>query len=417
MSSSDPAPETPTTSRCRDASIAVIRTLRAADHEALWAGGCVRDLVLAREPKDFDVATSATPEEVTRCFERTVLVGAAYGVVRVLIDGAEIEVATFRTDGGYTDGRRPDQVTWTTAEDDVRRRDFTINGLLADPLADGDAPEIIDYVGGLSDLTSRLVRAIGDPDARFGEDHLRILRAIRFASRLDFAIHEETWTAVVRNGESLETVSAERIRDELQGMWTEGRPAHALRLLTEAKLLDLVLPELVDAEAAMSRLERANELSPAVGWATVLLDIPNPTAALPAWGKRLRLSRAVSDRVAVIVRTVRALESYAEMRLAARKRLLRTTEAPDALAVAALAAGADQLESPSLDTARSDLDLWTRDDLYPEALITGEDLRAAGHQPGPSFGAALAAVEEAQLEGTCTSREVATAIASSVLKG
>ncbi|MEC9072262.1 MAG: CCA tRNA nucleotidyltransferase, partial [Myxococcota bacterium] len=322
----------------------MIATLRAAGHEALWAGGCVRDLVLGREPKDYDVATSATPEEVTRCFERTVLVGAAYGVVRVLVENSDIEVATFRTDGGYSDGRRPDQVTWTTAEDDVKRRDFTINGLLGDPLSGGDTPHIIDHVGGLADLESGLIRAIGDPDARFKEDHLRILRAVRFAARLDFEIHEETWAAVVRHGPSLESVSAERIRDELQGMWTEGRPAQALRLLTRSQLLPLALPELVVTDAAIKRLEGAARLSPAVGWATVMLDIGEPGFALPSLGKRLRLSRALSDKMKTIVGTVRTLQRYDTLGLAARKRLLRPPEAEDALIVARLAARADQLD-------------------------------------------------------------------------
>ncbi len=242
-----------------EAAVKIIKTLRAAGHEAFLAGGCVRDLLLGREPEDYDVATSATPDLVLGMFPRTFAVGAHFGVVLVADGGEECsqivtEVATFRSDGVYSDGRHPDAVRYTkSAEEDVQRRDFTINGLLLDPLRQGtplnlDDPKIlrssvVDYVGGLADLDARLIRAIGKPERRFEEDHLRLLRGVRFAARFGFEIEPATFAAMRKLASRVEAVSRERVRDELTKMLTEGHARRAFELLDETGLLLQVLPE------------------------------------------------------------------------------------------------------------------------------------------------------------------------------
>ncbi|HQN26648.1 MAG TPA: CCA tRNA nucleotidyltransferase, partial [Syntrophales bacterium] len=211
----------------REGAAAIVRALRRAGHEAYWVGGCVRDLIRGIPPADFDIATSATPDEVEGLFPRTVPVGASFGVILVVEDGRPFEVATFRTEGGYADGRRPDTVRFAGAEEDVRRRDFTINGLLMDPETGG----VIDRVGGEADLAARLIRTIGDPEARFGEDRLRMLRAVRFAANLDFVLEAETQAAIVRHAPVIAAVSAERIRGELTRILTEGGARRGMELL------------------------------------------------------------------------------------------------------------------------------------------------------------------------------------------
>lgn len=231
----------------RDAAVAVVTTLREAGHEALFAGGAVRDLLRGELPHDYDVATSARPEQVVRLFPHTVAVGAHFGVVVVQHGGHDVEVATFRSDGAYVDGRHPSHVVYSTAEQDVKRRDFTINGLLYDPVQE----RVIDHVGGRADLEAGVLRCIGDAHARIGEDRLRMLRAVRFAVRFGLTIAPETWEAVRAHASEVGQVSAERIRDEVCKMLTGPRPAEALVRLQEAGLLAAVLPE-VEACAGWS---------------------------------------------------------------------------------------------------------------------------------------------------------------------
>src|SRR5215475_5641352 len=222
-----------------DAAIEIVKELRSRGHEAYFVGGCVRDMVMQIEPADYDIATSATPDEVTAIFPRTEGVGAQFGVVLVIKRGHPFEVATFRSDEAYIDGRHPSGVVFTDAKQDVLRRDFTINGLLYDPLTH----QVIDFVNGRADIDAKIVRAIGDPHARFEEDKLRILRAIRFGARLGYTIEKETWNAVRAMAPKIHQVSSERIRDELTRILTEGQAARGIRMLEESGLRNQILPE------------------------------------------------------------------------------------------------------------------------------------------------------------------------------
>ena len=219
--------------------IDIVKTLQANGHKAYFAGGCVRDMVMGNESADYDIATSALPQEVLRLFDKTIPVGAQFGVVIVVKNGHNFEVATFRKEGSYSDGRHPDYVAFTTPEDDVKRRDFTINGLLYDPVND----EVLDYVGGQADISSGIIRTIGNPIERFSEDKLRMIRAIRFASQFDFPINEETRKAIIKLANEINIVSAERIRDELEKILKGKNPHVGIKLLDELSLLKEILPE------------------------------------------------------------------------------------------------------------------------------------------------------------------------------
>jgi tRNA nucleotidyltransferase/poly(A) polymerase len=405
--SAPPAPD----ERMRTRAVSVVRALREAGHEAVFAGGCVRDQVLGNVPHDYDIATSAVPEEVLALFDRTVPVGASFGVVRVLIADHEFEVATFRTEGGYSDGRRPDSVQWASARDDVLRRDFTINGLLFDPL-EGEGV-VIDHVGGLEDLRAGVVRAIGDPDARFEEDKLRLLRAIRFAARLGFVIAPDTWDAIVERAAEVTGVSVERIRDELQRMCTQSPPASAFEMLDRSGLWRSVLPEVTEVARVLDRLQDAAELSPHVAWTTLSVDLSAREAV--ALCKRMKLSSATVKHVERAVQIHDALKTYSALDLVERKRLLRNAEAETALHVAGQGARGEGMEAKNLAAARADLQSWTHPELFPETLVTGADLIAAGRSPGPGFKGALEAVESAQLAGEDLNRESALALALSQL--
>ncbi len=407
----------------RAGAVHVVRTLREAGHEALFAGGCVRDHLRGEVPRDYDVATSATPAEVIELFERTVPVGVRFGVVLVLVGERPYEVATFRADLGYSDGRRPDGVRWSSAREDVVRRDFTINGLLADPLdeAEEGAPgaglgRIIDYVGGIRDLERRVVAAIGDPDARFREDKLRILRAIRFAARLHFQIAPHTWDAVRRWAPRIDRVSAERVGQELERLLSEGGASRGIRLLEASGLVAHVLPEVQDAEEAARRLERlehtsgaagpARELDEDVAWTALLLDVQGMPGSGIELGRRLRLAGSRTRHVSRAVEIARALAGWDHLAISHQKRMARE---PETRTAAQVLGRAEILEA---------LDRWAGADLHPPALVTGRDLIAAGHAPGPAFQDALGAVEDAQLEGRLGAgdEEPALALALRVLE-
>lgn len=403
MSSS--ASHDPPKAGLREGAVEVLRRLRDAGHEALFAGGSVRDLVMGVEPKDYDIATSATPDEVMAVFERTVPVGVQFGVVRVLHGGHTYEVATFRADLGYVDGRRPEGVRWSSAREDVLRRDLTVNGLLLDPLTADGGGEVIDHVGGLDDIRRKLVRAIGDPDLRFEEDKLRLLRAVRFAARLHFAIDPTTWDAIRRRARQIEQVSPERIREELDRLVSEGGAERGLRLLEESGLLVHVLPEVPDPEAARARLHPLDHCPVEVGWTALLLDVePLPQGILDL-GRRLRFSTDRARHVAKAVETARALRGWESLGVARRKRLLREPEARTALRAL-----------PHVE-AEETLRRWTAADLRPPRLLRGEDLAELGHAPGPAFKRALDAVEEAWLEGRVRTRDEALDVARKVLEG
>ena len=387
--------------RVRQGAFDVLETLREAGFEAWWAGGCVRDQLMGRAPEDYDIATNAHPDQVAGLFDKTVLVGAHFGVVVVIWDDEQYEVATFRTERGYSDGRRPDAVEWATAREDVLRRDFTINGLLYDPVAD----EVADHVGGRDDITAGLIRAIGDPEERFAEDRLRLIRAVRFAARFEFEIEPETWRAVTVHAPSILEVSAERIRDELQKILTEGNAPGGIELLASSGLLEVVLPELTQWEAARDRFATTTgNPSPAVAWAMALYDA---APAVDGLGMRLRWPRSLVRDVANGVKIAHDLMGYEALDIANRKRLLRSDGLDIGARVAIAAADSDQAPGDGPRAAARDRQRWSADQLRPEPLLTGDDLRALGYPPGPWFGEVLRRIEDGQLVGKLTSREQA----------
>ncbi|MGB0589920.1 MAG: CCA tRNA nucleotidyltransferase [Myxococcota bacterium] len=405
----------PTPTVARNAALEVLKNLRNAGHDAYFAGGSVRDDVMGVTPKDFDITTSATPEEVTALFPRCVEVGAQFGVIVVLHGGDEIEVATFRTEGGYADGRRPDQVAWATAKEDVLRRDFTVNGLLGDPLAEPPEARVIDHVGGLQDIDAKLIRAIGEPTERFAEDQLRLLRALRFAARLNFTIEEDTWFALRALADTIHSVSAERTRDELQRILTEGGAKRGWALLRASDLMERVLPEPRSAAAVEARLCDA-PLSPERGWTAVLMDVAPAQSVVFEWGKRLRTSKALTRHVATAVQLTHTLLRYEQLSIAQRKRLVRMAEFPTALWAASRAARAGQRPAALVNAIEAEAASWDEATLNPTPLIDGGTLRELGFTPGPRFKEALDAVEDGQLEGQITLKAEAIAVATTILE-
>ena len=419
----------------------IVRTLRAAGHQAWLVGGCVRDLLLGVNPKDFDVATSAVPERIVELFPHAGLVGAHFGVVLVHHDSAHVEVATFRSDHDYADGRRPASVQFETSpRQDVRRRDFTINGLLMDP-ADG---AVVDYVGGRADLDGRLVRAIGDPDTRFREDHLRLLRAVRFAARFGFAIEPATFDAIHRNHAAILRVSAERVRDELVRILTEGGARRGFELLDASGMLTDLLPEV----AAMKGVEQPPEFHPEGDvWVHTLLLLeklhrPTPALALGALlhdvGKpptfrvaerirfdghveagvelargilaRLRFSREESAQVEALVANHMRFADVPRMRESTLKRFLRLPHFEEHLELHRLDVLSSNRRLESYELVKRKLEELPEERLKPPPLITGATLIAAGYPPGPPFKQILTAVEDAQLDGAVTTEEEAMAL-------
>jgi len=425
----------------------ICTVLRDRGYQAFLVGGCVRDIVQGRPAKDFDVATDATPDRVQQLFPESVGVGAAFGVILVLDaqTGAKVEVATFRTDLAYSDGRRPDAVIFSrSAEEDVRRRDFTINGLLLDP-RDG---RILDYVGGREDLRAGLVRAIGDPRARFREDQLRLLRAVRFAARLGFRIEEATFRAVREFAAEINTVSAERIREELTRILTEGGARRGFELLDETGLLASVLPEIASMHGVQQPPEFHPEgdvwihtlllleqlpagVSPALAWGALLHDVGKPPTFTPPRGAgdrirfdrhvevgtrmaediahRLRFSSEETERVAQLVAQHMRFKDVAEMRPATLKRFVRQPHFDEHLELHRMDCLAAHGKLDAYDFVRRFLLETPAEEVRPARLVNGEDLKSLGLPPGPAFRQVLDAVEEAQLEGRLTSREQALA--------
>jgi len=432
----------------RDKAKQVVEHLRQAGYAAYWAGGCVRDIVLGREPADYDVATSAHPEEVLQLFPRAVTVGAQFGVVRVQHEGADIEVATFRSDHGTLDGRHPREVRFAeTPEEDVRRRDFTINGLLYDPLAE----QVLDFVGGQTDLRAGIIRTIGEPAERFAEDRLRLLRALRFAARFGYRIEEKTWGALQTGVAGIDQVSRERIRDELLKMLTppmRGAARRAFELLDASGLLQILLPEVARMKGVaqppqfhpegdvwvhtLLMLEQMERPTPTLALGVLLHDIGKPPTFSPPRGpddrirfdghaelgatmaeavcERLRLSNRDTERVVALVRHHLRFKDAPKMRASTFKRFISMD-------------GFDEhLELHRLDCLASHGDLanWRyvveqREKLPPEEvrpprLLTGYDLQALGYRPGPLLGKILAELEEAQLEGVIRTAEEARAL-------
>ena len=425
---------------------AIVARLRDAGFESYLAGGCVRDRLLGRPAADYDIATAARPEQVAALFSRTVDVGAAFGVIRVLADDGEYEVATFRTEGPYLDGRHPSSVRYAGAREDARRRDFTINGLFYDPAADA----VLDFVGGRADLAARLVRAIGDPAARFEEDRLRVLRAVRLAAELDFGIAPETLDAARRHAEGVRAVSAERVRDELVRMLTGPDPGRALSLLRDTGLLAVVLPE-VAAEIGVpqpanfhpegdvfehTRLAVAalQEPSPALAMATLLHDVGKPgtlehapdrirfsrhdergAEIAQAVMERLRFPRRETDRVTALVARHMIFKDLPQMREAKRRRLFADEIFPDLLELHRADCAASRGDLSLYEWARAEAERIAAAAPPPARLVSGHDVLARGVPPGPRIAAILETVEDARLEGRVRTRDEALAMIGELL--
>jgi poly(A) polymerase len=382
-----------------DSAIDIVRELRRHAHEAYLVGGCVRDMVLKIEPADYDIATSAHPEQIIKIFPRTESIGAQFGVVLVIHHGHPFEVATFRSDEAYIDGRRPTGVVFTDARQDVLRRDFTINGLLYDPISD----QVIDYVNGQADIQAKIVRAIGDPYARFEEDKLRILRAIRFGARLGYTIEPVTWDAVREMAPRIHQVSSERIREELTRILTEGQAAHGIRMLHESGLRQEILPELRWTDHMEKSLELLNAGSPPDFAMGVLL---HHTAVVDVQRivERLKFSRAEMHHVMALVENLPRFSEVRRMPMSTLKRFFRTDRFGDHLALArihAVAAGEDLSGTAYVDAKRTE---WSDEEIWPQPLVTGNDLIAMGFRPGPQFKEILTRIEDEQLEGRLTTR-------------
>ncbi|MDH3717176.1 MAG: CCA tRNA nucleotidyltransferase [Planctomycetota bacterium] len=395
----------------RDFAIETTRRLRAAGFEAYWAGGCVRDQLLGRMAKDYDIATDALPEQIRDVFgrRRTLAIGAAFGVVTVLgpRGAGQIEVATFRRDDSYSDGRHPDQVTFTTAQEDAARRDFTINGLFYDPLND----EVIDFVGGRDDLQKCIVRAIGDPAARFSEDKLRMLRAVRFTANLEFTLDPATREAIVQMAPEISVVSAERIAAEMRTMLCDTRRGQALALLSDTGLWAAILPgelQLPVESAGRQTLELLDHLetnSFAAALATsLLLSVDADQAA--AIGRHWKLSNAEIERTAWLVRNCRALDRAAQQYWPTVQRILVHDGSRELLAILRARVATGQADQADLDFVQERLS-WPADRLNPPPLISGDDLIQHGLPPGKPFRSLLHKARDAQLLGQLTSRDQA----------
>jgi tRNA nucleotidyltransferase/poly(A) polymerase len=421
--------------RQRAFAIEIVEKLRAAGHQALFAGGCVRDQLLGHVPKDYDVATDATPDRVRQVFgrRRTVEVGASFGVV-ILVGPPEaglIDVATFRQDVSYSDGRRPDQVRFTNAQEDASRRDFTINGLFLDPMTD----QVIDYVGGQTDLAGRVVRAIGDPRARFTEDKLRMLRGVRFAATLNFRLDDRTRAAIANMAREIAVVSAERIAQEMRRMLVHANRAAALSLLHETGLLALVLPEVaatretVDGAAWQHTLRVLESLDGpsfplalaaalhATGDADEDTSHCNPAQVarrVAEVGQRWKLSNDEIERASWLVTHQNAIDDAARIPWPRLQRTLIQPGIDELLALRAAIDGARGRAANDVDYCRGIL-RQPRPAWDPPPLLTGDDLIAHGLRPGKAFKTILEAIRDAQLERKITTRDEGLALAESFM--
>ncbi len=443
----------------RRAATEVVRTLRSQGHQAYFVGGCVRDLLLGRDPADFDVSTDATPEQVMRIFPQTYAVGAQFGVVLVPfravgIDGGPIEaeeltaehakvieVATFRSDGAYSDGRHPDAVRYTTdPREDVQRRDFTINGLMLDPL-NGD--RVLDHVGGQQDLQQHLVRSIGEPERRLREDKLRMMRAIRFAARFEYKIDPETFSAIQRLAPEIRQVSRERQRDELTKMLTEGSARRAFELLDASGLLHEVLPEV----EKMKGVEQPPQYHPegdvwihtllilgmlqtgtsrTLAWGGLLHDVGKPptfrvapdrirfdnhvevgTRMAEEIGHRFRMSNDEIGQIMALVANHLRFADVKNMKESTFKRFIRLPNFQEHLELHRMDCLSSHRILDLYEFTREKMAKLAPEQVRPRPFITGDDLLAAGYQQGPRFKEILSTVEDAQLEGKVRSPEEA----------
>lgn len=435
----------------KEPAIRIVRALRERGHQAYLVGGCVRDLLLGREPADYDVSTDATPEQVMRIFPQTYAVGAQFGVVLVPhkavgVDGAPepgeevgaehpkvVEVATFRSDGAYTDGRHPDAVQYTTdPRQDVQRRDFTINGLMLDPL---DHDCILDFVGGQADLQRGIVRTIGEPERRFGEDKLRMMRAVRFAARFGYEIDPDTFQSVRELAPQIHQVSRERLRDELTKMLTEGQARRAFELLDETGLLHEVIPEIEKMKGVQQPPQYHPEgdvwvhtllllsmlrpgCSKTLAWGALLHDVGKPPTFRVAPDRirfdghvevgtrmaeeichRFRMSNDETEQIMALVANHLRFADVMSMKESTFKRFIRLPQFAEHLELHRIDCLGSHAILDLYDYTKEKMASLPKEEVRPEPLITGRDLIAAGYPPGPKFKEILTAVEDGQLDG------------------
>lgn len=433
----------------------VCRRLRDAGQQAFFAGGCVRDILLGRVPADYDVATDATPEKVQKLFPESLMVGAEFGVVLVAEESDsneaesqkrnEVEVATFRSDLGYTDGRHPDRVVYSrTPQEDVQRRDFTINALLLDPVSGA----VLDFVGGREDLQAGVIRAVGEPARRFREDKLRLLRAVRFASRFGYTIESATWQALRNEAREITQVSAERLRDELTKVLTEGEARNGFELLDESGLLAVLLPEAANMKGVEQppqfhpegdvwthTLMMIEQLRPGcsatLAWGVLLHDVGKPPTFSPPAGpngrirfddhvgvgtrmaeaicRRLRFSNDDTAQISALVQNHLRFKDVPQMKPATLKRFVRLDRFEEHMELHRLDCLSSHRNLENYEFVRRFLAETPPEQVRPPRLLTGDDLMELGFHPGPAFKEMLSAVEEAQLNGDLRSRGEARA--------
>ena len=422
----------------REKAIFVVQSLRQEGHEAYFAGGSVRDMLLRKPPQDYDITTGARPEDIQRIFPDTIPVGAQFGVILVLVDGQPFEVASFRHDGPYVDGRRPSHVRYGSLEEDVRRRDFTINGMVYDPLGD----RIIDLVEGRRDLDQRRIRAIGDPEQRFQEDRLRMIRAVRFAATLNFVIEDSTFAAVQRLAPTIVDIAAERLGDEITRILTEGGAQRGFELLDATGLLKVLLPEVEALKGTwqspdyhpegdvfrhtmllLSHLETPSET---LAFGCLLHDVAKPACLrqdgerVTFYGhtekgavmaeeilKRLKRGRAIWERVSYLVRNHLRHVQAPDMRLSTLKRFLREDGIDELLELARIDALSSNGDLRYYQFCKERLAELDHEEIRPAPLVRGGDLIALGLTPGPMFSEILRRIEDHQLGGDLGSREEA----------
>lgn len=418
----------------------IVARLREHRSVAYFAGGCVRDLVRGEAPKDIDIATDARPEKVQKIFPRTYAVGAHFGVIVVLEDNFQFEVATFRSDGAYLDGRHPTEVHFSSPQEDAARRDFTINGMFFDPIA----TEVIDFVGGRADLEARIIRAIGDPGQRFTEDRLRMLRAVRFATVLGFEIEPRSWEALRQNSARINEISAERIREELVRIFLSPNRTRGWDLLDESGLLRAILPE-IEAMKGCKQPEQFHpegdvfqhtrlmlkllpeKVSVPLVFSVLFHDIGKPpTASVDENGRirfnghdrvgaemaeeimqRLRFSRAEIDATVEMVRQHMVFKDVPRMRIAKLKRFMARPTFEDELELHRIDCASSHRMMENYDFLLRKREEFANEPIIPPPLVRGDDLIALGLEPGPKFGEILEAVETRQLEGALRTREEA----------
>jgi tRNA nucleotidyltransferase/poly(A) polymerase len=425
----------------RDLANTICEKLRANGHQALLVGGCVRDLLLGREPADYDVTTDATPDRVMSLFPEAIAVGAQFGVVLIPHGAYQVEVATFRSDAGYSDGRHPDHVVFSaTPQEDVQRRDFTINGLLMRH----DTGEILDFVTGQADLKAGVIRAIGDADRRFSEDKLRMMRAVRFAARFGYTIELSTFEAIRAHAPEVRQVSAERLRDELTKLLTEGAASRGFELLEQTEVLREVLPEV----AAMKGIDQPPEYHPegdvwthtrlmmeglergappTLAWGVLLHDVGKPPTFRPISEtgdrirfdghvdvgvrmaevicRRLRFSNEDTEQILALVAHHMRFKDVEKMRTSTLKRFVRLPRFNEHLALHRLDCLSSHRRLDAYDFVRRVLEETPAEQIRPPRLLTGDDLQGMGYAPGPVFSEILRALEDAQLEGAIKSKE------------